>query len=149
GPEQSAGVNSGTTVPGAITFVLIGTSQIGDTHRARLRNAAGETVTVDLDVQGSTPVPGYPGFEVSRVNARELVVQHPSSSPCMGSQDQGVSCTASHESRLELATAAAVIRQETPDQNRDADTTEQNNGNAESGIPPENPFAAALRAARE
>lgn len=148
GPEQSANVASGTQVPGSIAFVLIGTSQIGDKHRARLRNSAGETVTVDLNPQGSTPVPGHPGFQVSRITARELIVEHPSNSPCMGSQDQGVSCTASHQSRLELATATAIVRQQAPDQNG-ADNVEQNNATAESGTTAENPFAAALRAARE
>ena len=146
---QAATVTNTPATPGAIAFVLIGTSQIGDRYRARLRNTAGETVTVDLNPQGSTPVPGYPGFEVSRVNARELVVQHPSSSPCMGSQDQGVSCTDSHQSRLELATAAAVVRAEAPDPNIETGEVAQNNASAESGTPPENPFAAALRAARE
>lgn len=149
GPEQSPGISIDTTIPGAIAFVLVGTSQIGDQYRARLRNSAGEIVTVDLSPQGSTPVPGHPGFEVSRISARELVVQHPSNSPCMGSEEQGVSCPESHQSRLELATAVAVVRQEAPAQNSDAGNTEQTNGNAETGTTPENPFAAALRAARE
>lgn len=148
GPEQTSGVSAGTAIPGTIAFVLVGTSQIGDKHRARLRNSAGEVVTVDLNPQGSGPVPGYPGFEVSRLNTREIAVQHPSSSPCMGSQDQGVSCVTSHESHLQLATAAPVVRQEAPEQTGDA-AGGQNNGNAESDAPAENPFAAALRAARE
>jgi hypothetical protein len=136
-------------VPGAIAFVLIGTSQIGDSFRARLRNSSGESVTVNLNAQGGSPVPGYPGFEVSRVNARELTIQHPSSSPCMASQDQGVSCTASDQSRLQLATAAAVVRQEVPAQDGDMGNSEQNSDNADNGSAAENPFAAALRAARE
>ncbi|MDO8908698.1 MAG: hypothetical protein Q7W55_09375 [Pseudohongiella sp.] len=148
GPEQVASANMGAPINNSIAFVLIGTSQIGDKHRARLRNPAGETVTVDLSAQGSTPVPGYPGFEISRINGRELVVQHPSSSPCMGSQEQGVSCTASHESRLQLATAAPVLRQEAPAQNADQANDNQSGSNTD-GNAPENPFAAALRAARE
>jgi hypothetical protein len=146
--EQPAGVNSNFPLAGSIAFVLIGTSQIGDKHRARLRNSAGEIITVDLDPAGSTPVPGYPGFEISRVNGRELVVQHPSGSPCMGSQEQGISCTSSHQSRLHLATAAPVVRQDTSRQSVDQGNDNPDGSNAD-GTAPENPFAAALRAARE
>lgn len=154
GPEQTVGTVNAAPSSGPVELVLVGTSQIGDRHRATLRNRLsnqqpGETVIINLEPQGSTPVPGYPGFEVRRVSAREVAVVHPSNSPCMGNQEQGVSCTGSHESRLSLATAAAVVRTEAPDQNGGAGNSGQDDGNSESGAQAENPFAAALRAARE
>lgn len=142
---------SGTPVAGPVAFVLIGTSQIGNQHRARLRNANGETVTVNLDAGGNGVIPGYPGFAVSRVGAREIELSHPVSSPCMGSQEQGVSCLGSHQSRLQLATAAPVARPQTPTRSDEVDPNAagqpDNNANADAA-PADNPFAAALRAAR-
>lgn len=153
-PDSPAVITAMPAVPGTTAFVLVGTSQIGERQRARLRNAAGETISVELSAQGATPLPGYPGFEVTRVNERELVLQHPPSSPCLANQNQGVSCLASNQARLTLATAAPVVRQITQDQygsgnnsNGSGDSNSEQNPNGE--VVAESPFAAALRAARQ
>lgn len=139
-------VNGSTS--NSVQFVLVGTSQIGDKHRARLRGADGQTITVDLDPRGITPIPGFPGYEISRVDARELEVRHPASMPCVPSREQGVTCAGTHQARLQLATAAAVVRPATPVDGQPVDA-EQNAAATAEGAAPENPFAAALRAARE
>ena len=147
--EPAPDTDSPAPLSGPVELVLVGTSQFGDRYRATLRNRLlpqqpGESVTVELQPQGSTPVPGYPGFGIRWSGAQEVVLQHPSNSPCVENQDQGVFCTGRQESRLQLTTAAAVVRAEAPEQNNG--DTEQN-GNTDAA-PADNPFAAALRAAR-
>jgi len=152
--SQGSSQNGNVTVVAAtpannVQFVLVGTSQIGDKHKARLRTPDGQTVTLDLDPSGRTPVPGYPGYEISSVGARELEIRHPANAPCMPNREQGVSCTGTHQARLQLATAAPVVRQQ-PANAVQVETVEGVQViNAEGNPPPENPFAAALRAARE
>mgnify|MGYP001627115422 CR=1 FL=1 len=131
----------------SVQFVLVGTSQIGDRQRARLRSPDGQTLTVELNPLGSASIPGYPGYEVSRISARELEVRHPASTPCVPNREQGVTCAGTHQARLQLATAAPVVREQpATNQTQQVDPAQQN---AADGGQPENPFAAALRAARE
>lgn len=151
-PSQSSveEVSASNTAPSSnnIQFVLVGTSQIGDKQRARLRRPDGQTVTVDLNPLGSTMIPGFPGFEISRLNGRELEILHPSSTPCVPNREQGVLCTGTHQALLQLATAAPVVREQPDNAAQQQAETAQNSAPAD-GSQPENPFAAALRAARE
>ena len=132
----------------SVQFVLVGTSQIGDKQRARLRGSDGQTITVDLNPGGMTPIPGFPGYEISRVDARELEIRHPASTPCVPSRDQGVTCAGTHQARLQLATAAAVVPA-VVNRATNAQQGEEEPTPTEGTTAPENPFAAALRAARE
>jgi len=146
---------------GAPQFTLIGTSQLGDRHRARLRTADGENISVQLNRAGSTPIPGYPGYRIDEVGARHLVVQHPASAPCFESTAQGVSCAGEHVSHLELRTAQAIEPpapvEESRRSRRDRAQAERSLEAEQAGLtrqearrgPQNNPFAAALRAARE
>lgn len=144
-PDPS--LNGSVPTSNSVQFVLVGTSQIGDRQRARLRSPDGQTLTVELNPLGSASIPGYPGYEVSRISARELEVRHPASTPCVPNREQGVTCAGTHQARLQLATAAPVVREQpAANQTQQDDPAQQN---AADGGQPENPFAAALRAARE
>ena len=149
------------TARGAPQFTLIGTSQLGDRHRARLRTADGESISVELGARGSAPIPGYPGYRIDEAGHRHVMVQHPASAPCFEFSAQGVSCADDHVSHLQLMTAQAV-QPEAPveDERRSrrgrgpqADAEGQEPGltrqETRRAAPPDNPFAAALRAARE
>lgn len=144
-------INNAAPSSNSVQFVLVGTSQIGDKHRARLRSPDGQTVTVELSQLGSTAIPGYPGYEVTRISTRELEVHHPASTPCVPSREQGVTCSGTHQARLQLATAAPLVREQPPaTTTNEAQQTDVAQSTAPAdGSQPENPFAAALRAARE
>jgi hypothetical protein len=140
--------------PTAPQFVLVGTSRFGDQHRARLRTPGGEVVVVDLNESAVSVIPGFPGFEIEEASDRLLVVRHPSNVACFAAPEQGVNCTASHVSALQLKTAQAI--QPAPSANRaarpDSGTQIMSvsvQDQADDGSTEGNPFAAALRAARE
>ncbi len=148
GPSNPA-VSAGT----GPQFALVGTSRFGNRYRVSVRDRNGEVITVDAGDGGSAAIPGYPGFAVTQVASRHVLLQHPVSTPCFDFSDQGVTCQGDNTARLALATAEPVApppeperrRDRAEDRNaRDADASEQN-----AEAPPENPFAAALRAARE
>lgn len=143
-PSPSAPVAVSSTEP----FTMIGTSRLGDRWRARVRSPSGQVVTVDLDPKVPVTIPGYPGYTIAAANTRELVVQHPASSPCVPRADQGVNCASGTEARLSIATASPIAAvSPTPTQ-----APVQVMTGAESVVTdgsPDNPFAAALRAARE
>jgi len=139
--------------PTAPQFVLVGTSRFGDRHRARLRTPGGEIVVVDLNASAVSAVPGFPGFEIAEAGDRRLVVRHPANIPCFAAPDRGVECTESNVSTLQLKTAQAIqpvqaanraVRAETGPQVMSAQAQ-----GAEDSSTDGNPFAAALRAARE
>lgn len=140
-------VNHGT----APQFVLIGTSNIAGKHRARLRTQSGQVIVVDLGDDAAGGVPGFPGFQIEEAANRLILVRHPASTPCYAAPDQGVNCPSPHVSRLQLTTAQAIQR--TPAVEPARNTRQQAaGGNVEPDAtqsPPDNPFAAALRAARE
>jgi hypothetical protein len=126
-------------------FSLIGTSRVGSRWRALVRSPSGEVVSVELDPQVPVVIPGYPGYMVSAANTRELVVLHPASSPCVERTDKGVSCASGTEARLSIATATALA----PAQPAPAADATAVSEPIPSEVSPDNPFAAALRAARE
>jgi len=158
--EQSAGNDQGQTtgprtpsvsVGSGPQFSLVGTSRFGNRYRVSVRDSSGDVITVDAGEGGNAAIPGYPGFTVTQVASRHVLLQHPGNIPCFAFRDQGVTCEADNTARLALATAEPVAPPPEPErrrdrqaEDRDADTREQD---AEER--PENPFAAALRAARE
>lgn len=140
----SSTVSSSNTEP----FTLIGTSRVGSRWRAMVRSPSGVVVSVDLDPNVPVVIPGYPGYMVSATNARELVVLHPASSPCVERADKGVRCTSGTEARLSIATASPLPPVQQPVATADTPVTSGAEPMA-SEVPADNPFAAALRAARE
>jgi hypothetical protein len=147
---QVLSVPSSTVAPGnAEPFTLIGTSRMGSRWRALVRSPSGAVVSVDLDPTVPVVIPGYPGYRVSAANTRELVVLHPASSPCVERTDKGVSCTSGTEARLSIATASPLAPVQQPVATA-ADTTAATASEPiVSEVSADNPFAAALRAARE
>lgn len=144
--EQVTSVPSSTIAgSNAEPFSLIGTSRIGSRWRALVRSPSGEVVSVALDPNVPVAIPGYPDYMVSAANTRELVVLHPASSPCVERTDKGVSCTSGTEARLSIATATALA----PAQPAPAADATAASEPIPSDVSADNPFAAALRAARE
>jgi hypothetical protein len=113
-----------------------------------VRSPSGVVVSVDLDPSVPVVIPGYPGYMVSASNARELVVLHPASSPCVERTDKGVRCTSGTEARLSIATASPLAPAPQPVASADNAAVTTSEPMA-SEVPSDNPFAAALRAARE
>jgi hypothetical protein len=148
--EQVLSVPSSTVAPdNTEPFTLIGTSRMGSRWRALVRSPSGVVVSVDLDPKVPVEIPGYPGYRVSAANTRELVVLHPASSPCVERTDQGVSCTSDTEARLSIATASPLAPVQQPVAIA-ADTTAATASEPiVSEVSSDNPFAVALRAARE
>lgn len=154
GPRNPAVASGGTP-----QFALVGTSRFGDRYRVSVRDSNGDVITVDADAGAGSDaaIPGYPGFSVTRVAPREVLLQHPDSTPCFDFSDQGVTCEGGNTARLALATAAPVApppeperRRDRRDEERDADDRAAADADEQSAEgQPVNPFAAALRAARE
>ncbi len=135
-------------------FTLIGTSRFGDQQRARLRSRSGEVIAVNIDATGSSPIPGYPGYQITDGGWRQLVVQHPANSPCFEAADRGVSCSGPNVALLQLTTAEPILRAPEPER-RNGRNAQVEADSASASMPADddataqNPFAAALRAARE
>ncbi|WP_339858960.1 hypothetical protein [Pseudohongiella acticola] len=152
---QTSGPRNPVATPGSgPQFALVGTSRFGDRYRVSVRTSGGEVITVDAGSGGSAAIPGYPGYRVTQVASRHVLLEQPASTPCFAFSDQGVSCEGGNVARLALATAEAVAPPQEPARRRDrgAETQEgQDDSSSEQGAEerPENPFAAALRAARE
>lgn len=162
--EQSAGNDQAqTTGPrnpsvsvggGGPQFSLVGTSRFGNRYRVSVRDISGEVITVDAGDGGSAAIPGYPGFTVTQVASRHVLLQHPGNMPCFDFRDQGVTCEGDNTARLALATAEPVAAPPEPERRRDRRTEDRDARDADASEQdaeerPENPFAAALRAARE
>lgn len=153
--NQASGPRNPTQAVGSgPQFSLIGTSRFGDRYRVSVRDSSGEVITVDAGAGGSAAIPGHPGFAVTQVAARHVLLQHPGNSPCFSFRDQGVTCEGDNTARLALTTAEPVAPPPEPErrrdrraEDRDARAADASDQDAEQR--PENPFAAALRAARE
>ncbi len=133
-------------LPNAPTFTLLGTSRIGGKLKASLVDNNGEVVQIELTDADSTPIPGYVGYRLVRVGSRDVAISLPANTPCVGFEEKGVSCGTDGLAQLSLTTAAPIVLAPT------AEEAEQNNdeiaaANAEEE--PDNPFAAALRAAAQ
>lgn len=139
---------SGST--GEPRFQLVGTSRFGDRYRARLKTRDGQVVAVDVPAGATVDVPGHPGFTIAVPESRRVLVNHPGSVPCVADPEQGVECReGGNQSRLQLATATPLQSREPSaaggDESAESGEQQEQAGSGE----PENPFARALRAARE
>lgn len=145
-PNQADIQNQVQRDPGAgPAFTLVGTSRIGGTYKVTLAASDGQIVQVKMAPDSAQDIPDHPGFQVVDTGARMVAISSPSSSPCIEAEDKGVTCRSSSVSELALTTGAPVVVAKA-----DANTNaEQTNQNATQDGQPENPFAAALRAAAE
>jgi hypothetical protein len=146
--QTTGPINMSTSASGGPQFALIGTARFGERYRVSVRDSSGEAITVDAGAGGSAAIPGYPGFRVIQVQSRHVLLEQPSGSPCFEFSDQGVTCEGGN-TRLALATAAPIEPPPAPENRRADDGDTQGAGEENGDDRPQNPFAAALRAARE
>lgn len=152
--ENNSDNTAGNNTPSAATvgfngprFTLVGVSQFGSRRQARLRDQAGEELAVELADQ-AVGIPGYPGFRLESDQSRSLLLHLPANENCIANMDRGVACLGAQTARLKLTTLAALAPPPEPEnRENNADEEETEDGNRRRGR--DNPFAAALRAARE
>ncbi|MEX0739229.1 MAG: hypothetical protein WD071_07800 [Pseudohongiella sp.] len=155
GEAQPSGPRNPTaSANGGPQFALIGTSRFGERYRVSVRDSSGEVITVDAGDGGSAAIPGHPGFRVTRVESRHVLLEQPANSPCFEFRDQGVTCESDNMTRLALATAEAIAPPPEPERRRDRSNEDRDSQDADASEQegddrPQNPFAAALQAARE
>lgn len=128
-------------------FTLIGVSQFGSRRQAWLRDQAGEKLAVELANQ-AVGIPGYPGFQLESDESRSLLLHLPANENCVASQDRGVACVGAQLARLELPTLAPLAPS-TPPADAENEAEEDESDSNDRRRRRDNPFAAALRAARE
>lgn len=139
--QQNREQNAVATAP---AFTLVGTSRIGSKYKATLASSSGKIVVVTSSPGVVQEIPDHPGYRVVDVGSRRVSIANPGASPCIAAADKGVACGADGLSLLSLATAAPVPAAQS------ADAVAGSNVSAATSQPgeiPENPFAAALRAA--
>lgn len=132
-------------LPNAPAFTLLGTSRIGDRRRVSLIDNNGEVLVVEMGDNESAPIPDHMGYQIAGFESGKVTLILPGDMPCITASDKGVRCGSDGMAELTLTTAAPI-----------AVASEQNNGEERSGQidsndegQPENPFAAALRAAAQ
>tara|TARA_R110001592_G_scaffold200815_1_gene449680 strand:+ start:251 stop:943 length:693 start_codon:yes stop_codon:yes gene_type:complete len=145
GGPSAAQAREQRNLPSGPAFTLLGTSRIGDTRRASLIDSDGKVLVVELSDQGSTPIPEYSGFSIVSLDSGKVSISMPEDTPCIGSSDKGVHCSSNGLAELSLTTAAPIVLASSQENNNGAP---EQAGGAEEGQP-ENPFAAALRAAAQ
>ena len=139
--QQNREQNAAATVP---AFTLIGTSRIGGKYRATLASSSGKIVVVSGSPGIVQDIPEHPGYRLVDIGSRRVSIANPGASPCIAAADRGVACSADGLSLLSLATAAPVPAA----QGAEAAATNSDSAVApQPGDIPDNPFAAALRAA--
>lgn len=151
--ETASGANSPAAIQAreqrnmssnAPAFTLLGTSRIAGKTKATLVTSDGEVLRVQMQGDGSTPIPEHAGYRLVEVSSRSVAISLPADTPCVAAEDKGVRCGADGLARLSLTTAA-------PLKVSSADTaqTAQDSAAKAAEQAPENPFAAALRAAAQ
>ena len=126
-------------------FTLLGTSRIGDRRRARLMDSEGNVVVVEMSDNESTPIPDYIGYRIAQFESGKVTISLPGDTPCYGQTDKGVRCGSDGMMELTLTTAEPIVIAGNQDNATGAPGQEET---AQEGQP-ENPFAAALRAAAQ
>ena len=100
--------------PAEPTFTLIGTTRIGVNAAVILRHSSGGQVRVEY-TGSPTRISGYEGFYVSDVTSRSVSIRHPSNSPCVTIEDEGVDCDpGANTSHISLTTASPVSAESEP-----------------------------------
>lgn len=133
-------------LPNVPAFTLLGTSRIGSTLRASLVDNNGEVVRVVMGDEESTPIPGYAGYNLIRVDSRSVAISQPTNTPCVAASDKGVECSSDGLTQLSLTTAAPIAVAPTAVASADSNDEIAAAAGEEE---PDNPFAAALRAAAQ
>lgn len=145
GIAGAAQVREQRNLPNTPTFTLLGTSRIGDKRRVRLVDSNDEVIVVEMSDNESTAIPDYIGYRVAAFDSGKVSISFPADTPCFGATNKGVQCGLDGMAELTLTTAAPIVV--ASNQGSSGDQASQAEG-AEEGQP-ENPFAAALRAAAQ
>jgi len=146
GSEQTERpVEQRSNAEGGPTFTLLGTSRIGSKYTVVLAHRDGSIARVSADPGSTAEIPDYPGYRLVGIGSRQVSLITPGSDPCVDQQDRGVSCSDIGVTQLALATAAPIA---VPAQGDNPDAS-ANAASADPNAAPENPFAAAVRMARE
>lgn len=132
-------------LPNAPAFTLLGTSRIGNRRRASLVDSNGEVLVVELSDSDSTPIPDHIGYRIVSLESGKVSISLPADTPCIGASDKGVYCGSNGLAELSLTTAAPIAIASTQES---VDGAPGQAEGTEEGQP-ENPFAAALRAAAQ
>jgi hypothetical protein len=94
-------------------FTLLGTSRIGNSYSAMLRHRGGEAVSVKLDPNSNTRIPGHSGYTVVQLESGSVSLRYPDNQPCQANEERGVRCSsADNIAILGLVTAEPLARQE-------------------------------------
>lgn len=145
GAASAAQAGERRNLPNGPTFTLLGTSRIGDKRRVRLLDSDGGVVVVDMSDNDSTPIPDHIGYRIAAFESGKVTVSLPGDTPCMGASDKGVRCDSNGMAELSLTTAAPIVIAG----NQEGSTGQPDQVNVAEDGQPENPFAAALRAAAQ
>ncbi len=87
-------------------FTLVGASRIGDQHRVVLNHRSGETLTVPLEADGETSIPGHEQFRIVSSESGRVSIRYPDGSNCVEAANAGVRCDAgANIARLSLSPA--------------------------------------------
>ena len=92
---------------------------------------------MSVGVNQSQSVPGYPGFQVTRVGSGDVSITYPSEISCIEFREEGVICASEEEAIISL-TNSDPIELSVSDGTRDASSPESN---------AVNPFEAILQGA--
>ena len=115
-------------------FTLVGTSRIGSQRRVILKDRNGESIMVQLQEQGNTPIPDHGNYAIVDHGAGNVSIQYPGNNPCAPFPDQGVSCnSAANIAALSLTTGDVVDKPQPVPEPSDAQQEAEEN--------PDNPFA--------
>ena len=89
-------------------FTLRSTSRFGDSYRAVLVDRNGTAVPLQWQAGATVPLPGFAGFQLTAVSAREVSLQQPAQAPCLEAPLRGVSCGVGNVAVLQLVTATPL-----------------------------------------
>lgn len=131
--------------------VLAGISRIGQRYSGTFRDSAGNSVQVRWLAGEAVGIPGFPGLRVLQIGAREVRLELPPGAPCLSAPEQGIRCEDAGTVLLGLTTAPPFALSQTQAGSVDAfpAATDPSNTAENPDLEPDNPFAAALRAAAE
>lgn len=146
-PARSTQGNNGSAEP---AFVLVGSARFGDRYSITLRDRSGETLRLRMAEGETVSVPDQPAYQVTALDARTVLVRLPGDQPCQASDGLGVQCAAPDQARLQLATAEAIpVPRDTRQRRAERDDARRQARRDADQASDENPFAAAIRAARD
>ncbi len=103
--ERAVRRNSDGNIVTGPEFILIGTTRIGESFVAVVKDRLGEIISVSVPEGAEVSIPGYPGFMLLDIGSGDVAIRYPGDLSCIEFRNQGVSCAGADIGRLELANA--------------------------------------------